>query len=127
MQAKLSRRKLAQYVVANSKDGIVPSDIIDELAAYLVSSGRQRELTLVVRAIEDMFEESGVVIATVTSARPLDGVVRERLVEKIDAEEVHLREVIDETIIGGLKLETPSASVDVTVRHKLSLLGSAKV
>lgn len=50
---KLSRRKLALYVVEASKDGVVPASVMQEIAAYLVDTRRTREAVLVARAIED--------------------------------------------------------------------------
>lgn len=123
---KLSRRKLAHYVANNVRGGFVSPSVLSEVAAYLVETGRQRELTLVVRAIEDVLAERGVVVASVTSAHPLTNDIRQQLIKKIAAKEVYLHETVDPALIGGVRLQTPSATLDTTIAHKLTLLKGAK-
>lgn len=127
MQGNLSRRKIALYVADSAASGVVPGRVLAEVAAYLLESRRLRELPLVVRAIEEVLADKGVVVATVTSARTLDEALRTRIVEQIGAKEVHLREVVDPTVIGGVRLQTPDVSFDATVIHKLQALRAAKV
>lgn len=127
MNGKLSRRKIAAYVAARVKNGVVPADVLTEVAAYLYETRRLREITLVVRAIEDALMEQGTVIATVTSARPLDEQLRAAVTSQLGTAEVHLREVVDPAVIGGLRVQTPEASYDGTIAHKLNGLRAAKV
>jgi F-type H+-transporting ATPase subunit delta len=127
MHGKLSRRKIAAYVADRVQQGTVPEQVIMEVAAYLYESRRLREMTLVVRAIEDALLERGTVVATVTSARPLDDQLRAAVVKQIGAGEVHLREVVDPSVLGGLRVQTPEASYDATIAHKLNGLRAAKV
>lgn len=123
----MSRRKIATYVSGFAKDGMLPGDIVEELAAYLIDTGRQHELTLIVRTIEDILEQKGVVIATATSAHGLDDSLKEQLKNFINADEFYLREIIEPAVIGGVRLKTPSKTLDTTIAHKLTLLQSAKV
>lgn len=127
MNSKLSRRKIAEYVVSRIENGRIPEQIIQAVAAYLLESRRLRELTLVVRAIEDALSDHGVVVATVTSAYPLSLQLRQAVVDMLDADAVYLREQVDSSVIGGLRLQTPDASYDGTVVHKLQALRAAKV
>ncbi|MBL8122043.1 F0F1 ATP synthase subunit delta [Candidatus Saccharibacteria bacterium] len=127
MNGKLSRRKLAQYVASRVQGGHVPEAVLQEVAAYLVESRRVREMPLLVRAIEDALLEHGVVVATVTSARPLDDTLREAVKAQAGGAEVHLREIIDSSVLGGVRLQTPDALFDGTVQHKLQALRAAKV
>ncbi len=127
MHGKLSRRKLAQYVASRVQDGRVPEAVVQEVAAYLVEARRLREMPLVVRAIEDALAERGVVVATVTSARPLDDMLREAVKAQAGGGEVYLREVVDPSVLGGVRVQTPDASYDGTVQHKLQALRAAKV
>lgn len=127
MNGKLSRRKIAEYVVSQVRDGHVPEEVLQQVAAYLYESRRLRELALVVRSIEEALSDSGVVVATVTSARPLSEELREKIVAQLGSAEVHLREVVDASVIGGIRLQTPDAALDTTVAHKLNGLRAAKV
>lgn len=126
MNSKLSRRKIAQYAANCITNGMMPALVLKEIAAYLLESGRQREQHLVVRAIEDELEERGIVVATVTSAHPIDGTLRTELSRYLRGKKVHLREVVDPDVGGGIRLQTPSSQLDATVKHKLTLLRGAK-
>lgn len=124
---KLSRRKLAEYVASQVTHGVIPEAALQEVAAYLYESRRLREVTLVVRSIEDALSQKGVTVATVTSARPLDERLRAIITNQIGSDEVHLREVVDPTVIGGVRLQTPDAAYDATLAHKLNGLRAAKL
>lgn len=125
MRGEISRRKLAQYVVDHADHGVVPEAVIKEVAAYLIESDRRREITLLIRAVEDAFEEAGVVAATVTTARKLDDALRTQIIQLIGGTEVYIRQIVDSSVLGGVKIDTPSASVDLTVKRKLTLLANA--
>ncbi|QQS19498.1 F0F1 ATP synthase subunit delta [Candidatus Saccharibacteria bacterium] len=127
MQARLSRRKIATYVASQAQNGVVPEHVVEEVAAYLMESRRVRELPLVVRAIEDALADRGVVVATITSARPLDDALRAAVREQTGGTEVHLREIIDPRVLGGIRLQTPDASYDGTVQNKLQALRAVKL
>lgn len=62
MQGKLSRRKIAQYVAERVRSGLVPEQVMQEVAAYLVETRRVREAALVARAIEDALYEQGTAV-----------------------------------------------------------------
>ncbi len=127
MNGKLSRRKIAEYVVSHVQDGEIPKHIIKQVAAYLSEARRLRELPLVVRAIEDALSDHGIVVATVTSARPLSEQLRESIKKQLGNGTTYLREVVDKSVIGGIRLQTPDASYDATLAHKLNGLRAAKV
>ena len=127
MNGKLSRRKIAEYVAAQTSGGVVPERVIQEVAAYLYESRRLRELTLVTRAIEDALADRGIVVATVTSAHPLDSELRSAVTAQLDSPSAYLREVVDPSVIGGIRLQTPDASYDGTLAHKLKALRAAKL
>lgn len=126
MAQKISRRKLASYVA----DGIARGDeigrLLSEAAAYLIESGRTREVDLLARAIEDALEDRGISIATVTSARPLDDEFKRAIATLIGAKKLALRETVDPAVLGGVKIETSSAQLDATIKHKLTALREAK-
>ncbi|MDB5168157.1 MAG: atpH [Candidatus Saccharibacteria bacterium] len=123
MAARLSRRKIAIFVT----DKILASNhqaqqVLRELAAYLVTERRTRELDLIVRDIEAMLAAKGTVIADIASARPLDVAIRAEITAMLAAKSVQLRETIDETLLGGVRIDTPGKRFDGTIRHKLNAL-----
>lgn len=127
MQGKLSRRKIAEYVADQYLDGASLQSLIDQVAAYLSESGRLREADLVVRAIEDVLAERGIVVATVTSAHALTDQERNHVSALIGADRIELREIVDPTLLGGIRVETPGAKLDATLHHNLTALRGAKL
>lgn len=123
MAARLSRRKIATFVTDKLLSGNHQAhEVIRELAAYLVTERRTRELDLLVRDIEEKLAANGVVIADIATARPLDGAVKAEIATMLDAKSVHLRESVDETLLGGIRIDTPGQRFDGTIRHKLNAL-----
>lgn len=122
--AKLSRRKLAGNAADRLAAGESKKTVLRDVAAYLIDSGRTSEATLVTRDIEAMLLERGTAVGTVTSARPLTSAALksiESFVRQTDSriKQVVLREQVDETLIGGVKLELPGSQLDATVKAKL--------
>ena len=126
MQNKLPRRKIAEYAASRITAGDPVATVLDEVAAYLLETGRVREQTLIVRAIEDALARMGDVVANVTTAHPLDADQRAEVEKLIGAHDVHLREVINPDVLGGVRIETPGAKLDATLQRKILALRRAK-
>ncbi|MDB5178040.1 MAG: synthase delta subunit [Candidatus Saccharibacteria bacterium] len=124
---KLSRRKLSQHVAQRLAAGDNVSEVMRELGAYLIDSRRQRELELIVRDIETALLARGIAIADTTSARALSETATQEITAMIkanysDVSQVMLREHIDPSVIGGVRIELPDRQLDATVRTKLEKL-----
>ena len=119
MPARISRRKIAEYVadhvVANKKIG----QILKEVAAFLVETKRTRELELLVRDIESALEVRGIVVADVTSAYQLNDTLKANIAKLVGGKNLVLREVVDANVLGGIRLTTPSQRLDATLRRKI--------
>ena len=95
----------------------------------------EREVDLLVRDIEAELAERGEIVASVESARALDDSTRRKIEQflasaasdKNSKPKVSLRESIDPTLIGGFKLQTPTATLDATVSKKLNDLRAKKI
>ena len=128
MGAKISRRKLADYGARELMAGN-PS-VLDQIAAYLVQSRRTREVELVVRDIEGALESRGVLRAHATSAHALSDDVRQQietfLARTTDATRVILSETVESAVLGGIKVQTPTAVYDTTIQHNISALRALK-
>lgn len=123
---KLSRRKIAEYMAQSAIDGVIPDSVIREVAAYLVESQRVRELPLVVRTAEEVLAERGVTVARITSTRPLSEDLKKQISVQIGSEQVYIEELIDASVLGGVKIQTPRQSLDATVLRKINSIRSAK-
>lgn len=123
----LSRRKLSEYTAERLLKGDSTKTVMTELAAYLVDSRRTRELELIVRDIEARLLANGTALITVVSARKLSSEATqaiEQLVkaEHADIDRIILREQIDESVIGGVRVELPGSVADLTIKAKLDKL-----
>lgn len=129
----VSRRKLAKYAAEQILAG--NDAVLEEIAGLLIYEKHEREVDLLVRDIEAELAERGEIVASVESARALDDSTRRKIEQflasaasdKNSKPRVSLRESIDPTLIGGLKLRTPTATLDATVLKKLNDLRAKKI
>lgn len=123
---RLTRRKLATHTATRLLAGDAVAEVMRELAAYLIETRRTHEAKLVIRDVEMRLLAHGTALATVTSARPLTSAAQADVIAMIEAQtsakRVLLREVIDEAVIGGVKVEVPGYAADNTVKATLDKL-----
>ena len=125
MAGRLSRRALATFV---AKELLAGNDqIIDWLAALLIEERREREADLLVRDIESILADSGQMIVRVDTARPLDVAIKKEIESMFDQHEVHIKETVRPELIGGVKITTPTQSLDSTIAKKLEMLRTAEI
>lgn len=124
----ISQRRLAAYVAGQLLASGDKKRLIKELAAYLIETGRVRDLNQVVAAIEEALASRGAVVATVTTARPLSPENKQAIVKQFtpSGAKLYIREQIDSSVIGGFKIELPGSQFDGTVIHKLTTLKGIK-
>lgn len=127
MSQRISRRKLADYAAEKLTGGTSSKKVLKEVAAYLVESNRTRETELVVRDIEAALAAKGVVVADVVSARPLSAHVKHEISQLVGSKNLQLRETIDESVLGGVRVAVPGKRFDGTIRRKLTALRSKAI
>jgi len=120
-----SRRTLAQYALERLIAKESPTKIARSLAAALIASGKQKEADLLSEDISQALEDKGLLAqAIVTSASDLSASLKKQLATKIKqaskVDEVSIKEVIDENVIGGIAIETTNHNWDMTILKKLS-------
>lgn len=129
MAVKLSRRVISRYVADQLLNE--NTEILDQLAAFLVDEHRTHETELIVRSIESALAESGIVIGDVVSARPLSEDVKKAvnsyIASSTSATSVAMREHVDATELGGIKISLPDSDYDATLRGRLAKLQEIKV
>ena len=129
----VSRKKLAKYAAEQILAG--NDAVLEEIAGLLIYEKHEREVDLLVRDIEAELAENGEIVALVESARALDDNTRRKIEQflataasdKNSKPKVSLRESIDPKLIGGFKLQTPTATLDATVSKKLNDLRAKKI
>lgn len=129
MAQRISRRVLTDHVARRLYAG--DDTVIEQLAAYLVDTRRTNELDLIVYDVETALLSKGVVIADVISARALAAQTQQAIADYVKAaygaKDVELRQSVDPQLIGGVRIRTPDAEHDATIRRKLMKLQRIKV
>ena len=97
---------------------------LNEVAAWLVATGRSRQADYLVQDVAMILAQDGYLAARVTTARPLNNALRQEihtyLASLTGATTTELIEQVDPRVIAGLRLTTPTAELDTTLRHKLT-------
>lgn len=128
MAAKISRRKLAEYVAGELT--AKKTDVWKRLAAYLVDTRRTREAELIVRDVAAVLETKGIVLVEAVSATALSKEIKRHitalLAQQVDAKEVHIAQTVDPAVIGGVRLVTPTALYDTTIQQNINALRALK-
>jgi F0F1-type ATP synthase delta subunit len=123
---KVSRHKIAT-VLSNQtfKPGLDVAMFSREVAAYLLDTGRTSELSSLLRDVVQNRAEQGVVEVTAVSAHTLDDTARADIEQEARkqykyAKQIIIHEVIDLTVIGGVRLEFPTEQLDLSIRYRLN-------
>jgi F-type H+-transporting ATPase subunit delta len=117
-----TRTQVAAFVTDALERG--ETGVIQSAAAWLVSTGRERQAGYLTRDVARELAGRGYLWVRLTTARPLDSdalVTIEKFVRELTgANKLEVTTDVDPSIIGGLRLETPDAQLDATVRTKLA-------
>lgn len=122
MALRISRRKLAAYTADKLASGKNAAIVIQELAAFLIDSRRTRELELLVRDIESALMDRGIVVADVITAYPLTDELKASIKQLAGGKTLALREAVDQTMLGGMRLTLPGKRLDATLYRKIQAL-----
>jgi F-type H+-transporting ATPase subunit delta len=127
MAARVSRRKIALYVVQRLLAGAKQKAVMQEVAAFLVETRRIRELDLIVRDIEGELAANGIVVADVLSAYPLADELKKEVGKLVGAKDLQLRETVDPSVLGGMRIAVPGQRFDGTLRHRIAALKAKQI
>ena len=122
MASRISRRKIASLVADKLIAGQPTEQVLRDVAVFLVDTRRTREQRLLVRDIEAALAERGLIIADVTSARPIDSSLMAEIKTLTGAKSLQLRTAVDEPLLGGVRIDVPGGRFDGTIRRKLNAL-----
>lgn len=125
--ARVSRRKIAQYIAAELAAGKDAGFLMQQAASYLIDQRLVGQADLLVRDIEAILaREHGMVLARVTSARELSKGLLQTIEQYVasaqGASKVEVSTSIDPSLLGGVVIKTPSAELDTSVRKQLNAL-----
>ena len=100
-------------------------DVIQEAAAWLVANKRVRQADYFVNDIAKYLQQQGYLYARVSSAYELDTKTKADIMNylcELGPKQVEVEYELDPGLIGGIKIQTPTAKLDASVRMKLDRL-----
>lgn len=121
---KASRLRIASVVADKAlKDGAEP--VAKQLAAYLLDTRRVNELYSVLRDIQSKWAEAGYVEVVATSAHPLNDEIKKRIELEVrkafpDAKRINVNEVLDESVLEGVRLNFANHQLDLSAEAKIN-------
>ena len=126
MTAKLSRRKITNYIADSLATKNNVHQTITRLAGLLIDTHRTKELDVIVRDIEYALAQRGIVSAQAVTAFDISAETRQAIEAIINARRnthiIQLQHFVNPDVIGGVKLDIPGYRLDTTIAHKLSTL-----
>ena len=128
MATKLTRRAVTRYVADQLVSGADANNVIAQLAAYLVVQRKTKQIDSFIADIEIELAARGVVVADVTTARPLSEELRQSVEALIATQtggrHVALREHVDRDIIGGMIIRSAGTEYDRSIKRAVRALRS---
>lgn len=121
--SKPSRKDIAQAMLdLTSKTSA--SKATKSLAQYLVQERRTSELDAIMREVQALRrEQTGIEEFQLTSAFTLKDSVKKELTALLGGgKKTVVNEVIDKDVLGGVRVESSEAMLDLTVRNRLQKL-----
>ncbi|HET7673523.1 MAG TPA: F0F1 ATP synthase subunit delta [Candidatus Saccharimonadales bacterium] len=123
---KTPRHKIAEFLAERTlRQDVDTKALSQEIAAFLLETGRTGELTSLSRDIMQKRAQKGVVEVTAVSAHKLTAQLGKEIKDKIrafypEAKEIVINEVTEPNMIGGVRLELANQQLDLTVRSRLN-------
>ena len=118
--AKISARQLANYVVDELEKGSDLTVVAQQLAAYLLDSRQSRDLSKVIRLIEDELNSRGQSQVEIIGVHDVSDQIKQELANLLGASNPVFHTSIDKSVIGGVKARSGESEIDLTVRGRLN-------
>lgn len=128
MQNKYSRSDLVQYIAEQLHDGADEQTVVKQAAAYLIEYNKTSDLPSVIRDVQELrARKYGTVEVTALSAFELGAAQLEEITAVVrsqypDAKQVQVNTEHDESVVGGVVVSLPQATLDISIRNKLNRL-----
>lgn len=109
------------------KDELSSKELSLEIASYLLLNQATNQLDSILRDVKSYRQSKGVIDVKVICAYELEPSTVEQIRKIVtnyfkNLRTVIIEPIIDHNIIGGIRLEFPNQSLDLTVRSKLNRL-----
>lgn len=122
--SKVPRNELVP-VLAKLSGKLPAKKFIDEVAGYLLDENRTGELDSLARDLVDYRAQNGTVEVSAVSAHKLDAAALKEVRQQVKklyptVRNTIINEQIDESQIGGVRLEFPGRQLDLSLRAKVN-------
>lgn len=126
---RLSRRQLALYGAQALLEG--NEHVVGQLAAYLISTRRTKEVSLLVKDIEMALADKGTLVARVKSAHELEPAAKTAietlLKDRYQAKDITLLSDIEPDLLGGVLIESAGDEYDGSLQRSINRLKALNV
>jgi len=123
---RVSRRILASVIGEELLKGAPQSQVIKNLAAYLLENNRTKEVDLILADVESYLAKRGHVVANLESAfKPSEASItsmKSMIKRQTDARHITIKSKIMPSLIGGARVNFAGLELDNTVARKLKML-----
>lgn len=123
---KAPRTRLASTIADRTlnKSGNT-QQLATEIAAYLMSEGRVSELDSILRDVQVDWAQAGYVEVVARSSHPLAAAVKADITKRVaklypEAKKIIVTEVLDPSVIGGVRLSLANQQLDLSIEAKLN-------
>ena len=122
---KTPRTRLSKAIADRTLKQGVSKAYSQEVAAYLLCEGRVDELDSILRDVQADWAAAGHVEVIASSAFPLTAGIRADIETQVrelypEAKTVSVQEVLDPSVVGGVRLSLANQQLDLSVESKLN-------
>jgi F0F1-type ATP synthase delta subunit len=124
--AHVTRKELAEVIGAKTLHHTDKASLVNGLAAYIATEHKIINVDSLLRDVMQYRLEHGYVEAVAVSAHPLPKQVLDDITSLLrqrfpDARHIRVDSVLDETVVGGVRIELPQEVLDLSIRNKLNM------
>jgi len=120
--ASISNKQLAEIIYLQLQKQ-ASEKVAKEVSKFLVQSKRTKDLSKIMRELSRLqYERDNVQEVTMTSAHKMNESVKQKILKQMNVEHYVINEVIDEDLIGGVRIESNDSIFDLSVRNRLQKL-----
>ena len=120
--AIISNKQLAEIIYLQLQKQ-ASEKVAKEVSKFLVQSKRTKDLSKIMRELSRLqYERDNVQEVTMTSAHKMNESLKQKILKQMNVEHYVINEVIDEDLIGGVRIESNDSIFDLSVRNRLQKL-----
>lgn len=117
--SKITINELAIYAVEQLESDPSIKNLASKITAFLLEERRSRDMPAVLRAVDEELARRGSSQVTITSAHAVSEQAKKQLAELLEVKNPSFHEIIDLSVIGGVKARSGETEIDLTVKAKL--------